>query len=317
MDAYFAHITYDCLLHFHGPQVPTFFQGQLTCDSLQVTRTRSAAGALCTSQGRVVMDCRLLQVDDGHYALRLRRDIRDITWETLKKYAMFSRTEISTQDEMWCVLGVWGDDALAAVRDTFDAVPVEREACVWVGDVMICLADDVSQALELVVPQASLANTLQALAVHAERRSEAEWRQQELRRGLVRTTVELSGKHVPQVLNYDLAGLLNFRKGCYIGQEVVARLHYKGTSKRRCAVYAATSDATIAPGTELLLPGTGGKVGNVLSVSPASDHATLVLALVTVEDSATALALSGQEPDGPLLQPVDLPYSLRGSSAAS
>ena len=123
MDAYYSQIVDDSLLHFTGDQVPTFFQGQLTCDCLEVNEAQTSLGALCTAQGRVLTDCRVLQLGENHYALRLRRDVRDMTHETLKKYAMFSRTTISDRDEDWALLAVWGHDAAAALASAIGGVP--------------------------------------------------------------------------------------------------------------------------------------------------------------------------------------------------
>ena len=317
MDAYYSKIVDDSLLHFTGDQVLNFFQGQLTCDCLDVNEAQTTLGALCTAQGRVLTDCRVLQLGENHYALRLRRDVRDITRETLKKYAMFSRTEISDRDEEWTLLGVWGKDAAVALRTAFEGGPDGRNSAFWIDGLMVCQADDDADAFELVVNSKALQAALVALSAQAQECPESHWQQNELRRGLLRTTAELSGNHLPQVLNYDLAGLLNFRKGCYIGQEVVARLHYRGKSKRRCGVYAIPADATVETGAELARADDRRQAGSVLRIVEASGKATLVLARVTVDDSEQPLLLADAANGGPLLQPVPLPYSVRGSSDAS
>lgn len=317
MRAYYSRLAEDSLLHFTGDQVPTFFQGQLTCDCLEVSETQTTLGALCNAQGRVLTDCRVLQLGENHYALRLRRDVRDITHDTLKKYAMFSRTAISDRDEEWTLLGVWGNDAAAALRTAFDGGPDGRDGAFWTDGLMVCQADDSGDAFELVVNSKALQAVLMALSAQARECSESHWQQNELRRGLLRTTAELSGNHLPQALNYDLAGLLNFRKGCYIGQEVVARLHYRGKSKRRCGVYAIAADATVEAGARLARTGDCGQVGGVLRAVAAEGEATLVMALVAVDDSEQPLLMADAASEGPFLQPVPLPYSVRGSSDAS
>jgi len=317
MPAFYAQLSSDSLLHFSGAQVPTFLQGQLTCDCLQLDASHSAHGALCSAQGRVVTDCRVLQLGDKHYALRLRSDVRDVTHETLKKYAIFSRTQISERDDEWTLLGLWGQDATTALRNVVGSIPEGRDMCVTTAAMVACQADEAGEAFELFVTRAALPDVLAALSSQAGECNEARWQQNELRRGLVRTTAELSGKHVPQVLNYDLAGLLNFRKGCYIGQEVVARLHYKGRSKRRCGIYTSTEAAKMESGTTLAQQGDGRPVGSVLRVIRAAGDESLVVALVTVADSELTLTLKDAGHDGPHLQPVPLPYSVRGSSEAS
>lgn len=317
MPAFYAQLPSDSLLHFSGGQVPTFLQGQLTCDCLQVGESHSASGALCSAQGRVVTDCRVLCLGDSHYALRLRSDVRNTTHATLEKYAMFSRTQISERDDQWTLLGLWGPDAAAVLRSIADVAPDGRDRCLTTDALVACQADDAGEAFELFVTRTAVPDIKTALAPSARECTEAHWQQNELRRGLVRTTAGLSGGHVPQALNYDLAGLLNFRKGCYIGQEVVARLHYKGKSKRRCGIYRIAEGADLEPGATLVPEADDRAVGSVLRVVRAAGEPSLVLALVTVADSELTLTVKGADTSGPHLQPVPLPYSLRGSSEAS
>ena len=192
-----------------------------------------------------------------------------------------------------------------------------RDACLRTDNLLACQADDGGEAFEIAVKGAALPTVLAGLSATAQPQPEVHWQQNELRRGIVRTTADLSGKHVPQVLNYDLAGLLNFRKGCYIGQEVVARLHYRGKSKRRCGVYAIPANATVEAGAELVRAGDHREVGSVLRVVGAEGEAALVVARVTVDDSEQPLLPADSASDDPLLRPVPLPYSVRGSSDAS
>ncbi len=317
MPAFYAQLFSDSLLHFNGGEVPTFLQGQLTCDCLQLSKTQSTQGALCNAQGRVVTDCRVLCLGETHYALRLRSDVRDISRATLEKYAMFSRTQISERDDDWALLGLWGPDAAAVLHTILGDTPDGRDHCLATETVVACQADDAAEAFELLVAHTAMPDVTAALASQAAECPETHWQQNELRRGLVRTSAELSGHHVPQALNYDLAGLLNFRKGCYIGQEVVARLHYKGKSKRRCAVYSIAEAADIEPGATLVPETHDRAVGSVLRVVRAAADASLVLALVTVADSELSLTVKDAGTHGPHLQPVPLPYSVRGSSEAS
>ena len=317
MDGHFTQLNADCLLHFTGAQVPTFLQGQLSCDCQSVSASQSALGALCTAQGRVVTDCRVLQLDDGHYALRLNRGVRETTHATLKKYAMFSRTELSARDDDWHLLAVWGADAAAVLETALGRRPHGFNASLSIGSCLVCQADEAGEAFELVVADTALADVRTALAAQVQEAPEAAWQQNELRRGIIRTTAALSGKHVPQVLNYDLAGLLDFKKGCYIGQEVVARLHYKGRSKRRCAVYALPPDARQPQeGDGLVAADDGRTLGSVLRAIAVDAGDTLVIGLVTADDSEQPLTLTGAGAST-LMQPVALPYTLRGSSAAS
>jgi folate-binding protein YgfZ len=318
MDAQYCTLRDDALLHLYGDQVLTFLQGQLTCDCLGVDNSHSSEGALCSAQGRVLTDCRLLALETGHCALRLSRDLREPIQSILQKYAMFSRTRLDTGDD-YTLVALWGTDAREQVEVLFGAAPAKRDACVSHEGALACQVDGDGQEFELTLPNTRATDTLAALQAGAMESTEAQWRARELRRGLLRCDLSLSGEQVPQALNYDLAGLLNFRKGCYIGQEVVARLHYKGKSKRRYALY--TGDGSLPEsGATLQTQDSGHKAGTVLRALPVSASESLVAALVNVDLHNDPLQVSrGDNGDGELaaLQPVALPYSLRGSADAS
>jgi folate-binding protein YgfZ len=318
MDAQFCTLRDDALLHLHGDQVLTFLQGQLTCDCEGVDDSHSSEGALCSAQGRVLTDCRLLWLETGHYALRLGRDLREPIQSTLQKYAMFSRTRLDANDDD-TLLALWGEGARRQVEALFGAAPAQRDACVAHEGALACQVDTDGREFELIAPAARAADMLTAIKAGAAEATEAQWRARELRRGLLRCDLTLSGEQVPQALNYDLAGLLNFRKGCYIGQEVVARLHYKGKSKRRYALFSG--EGSLPPtGATLETKDSGEKAGTVLRALPVSDSQGLVAALVNVDlQDSPLLAARGDANDGPqtVLQPVALPYSLRGSADAS
>jgi hypothetical protein len=318
MHAHFCTLHDDALLHLHGDQALTFLQGQLTCDCLGVDDTHSSEGALCNAQGRVLTDCRLLALEAGHCALRLARELREPVQSILQKYAMFSRTRLDTSDD-YTLIALWGADARKQLQALFGAAPAQRDDCVSHEGALACQVDSDGQEFELTLPNTRATDTLAALQAGATESTEAQWRARELRRGLLRCDLSLSGEQVPQALNYDLAGLLNFRKGCYIGQEVVARLHYKGKSKRRYALYTSDGDSP-ERGATLTTQDSDEKAGTVLRALPMASSESLVAALVNVELHDHLLRVSGGD-DGDdtvtALQPVALPYSLRGSADAS
>ena len=302
MSASIAQLDTETVLHLRGAGIADFLQGQLTSDMRPLSASHSVYGALRNPKGRVLADLRGVPLDDGHVLLRLRADIAETTAKTLGLYARFSRIECAVDDGSWSVLGAWGDAAvqLGAMFDIRPPGPGEIAplagggACVGVG----------LNRWELLLPSDAASETGEALQAAAG--TSAQWQAQELREGLYRMGSADVGEHTPQALNYDLAGLVSFSKGCYTGQEVVARLHYRGASKRRLAVFSASSaiEADVS-GSALTAPD-GSTVGTVMRVcTDASGGSTIAGQLQRSAFAAEAVHLQHRA-----LQRVALPYAL-------
>ena len=109
------------------------------------------------------------------------------------------------------------------------------------------------------------------------------------------------------MLNFDLTGLISFSKGCYTGQEVIARLHYRGTPKRRLYRVGLPADSTVQPGDPLFGAGSQ-SVGNLVNRAEVGGQAPRALVVATVAKLAEGLHL--QSNSGPALKLMELPYPL-------
>ena len=112
---------------------------------------------------------------------------------------------------------------------------------------------------------------------------------------------------VPQTVNFDLTGHISFTKGCYTGQEVVARLHYRGKSKRRGFAVAAGDATGLVAGAELFSSTSASSVGHVVNTALTAEGAR---AFVSATLEAAEAGLHVAAPDGPSLELLDLPYAL-------
>ena len=136
--------------------------------------------------------------------------------------------------------------------------------------------------------------------------AEDEWHALQIVNGFARIEAATMTEFVPQTLNYDLTGHISFDKGCYTGQEVVARLHYRGTPKRRTYLAELPQLANTSPGAEVYSASATQSVGNIVNAITTQDK-TLALVTSTVT-AANSLRLNN--PDGDLLTLGELPYSL-------
>jgi folate-binding protein YgfZ len=310
MTTQLARLDGDALLHLRGADVAAFLQGQLTCDTRDLAAQRSLPGALCNAQGRVIADLRVVQLARGHAALRVSRDLLQVTRETLARYAPFSRVEVDAGPGDWTCWACWGSAARAVVADACGAAPDGADGCISGDGFSIIQADASGEEFECLLDAARGAPLLAQLRAACAEGDEALWRSRELERGLLRLSASQSGAHVPQALDYDLAGLVSFRKGCYTGQEVIARLHYRGVPKRRSYLFASSAE-DVAGGDPVFRADADAAAGEVLRAAPAADGSWRLLALLRTADAEEPLRL--RDSRGPELRRLPLPYGVEGS----
>jgi folate-binding protein YgfZ len=309
-----------------GPDTLTFLQGQTTCDLNLLTPRRALIGAYCTAQGRLVCDFLLLGCGQDSWLMCMHRGICDSSAATFGKYIVFSNAEINNASDQWCSFAVWGDtvapDMGLGVGERYRVI--EKDGAWWVQ------ADERGQRFECLVPASMAPAFTDTLAAKLQPAAEQAWQLAEINAGLGHVEPETVEMFIPQMLNYQLTGHISFNKGCYTGQEVVARMHYRGKLKKPMflASLAGTPAAgtpaagtpaagtpaagtpaagTPAAGTPLYKPGSEQSIGNVVNCAPDGDTCRL-LAVVTskVRDLGVHLA----SPTGPLLDFHDLPYTV-------
>jgi hypothetical protein len=305
-DSHFSALSEDSVLALEGDGVAAFLQGQLTCDTRTAAPGQSVPGAFCNAQGRVVADLRLLLPAPGLGLLRTSSALAEHTATVLGRYAMFSRITVTDASDRWQPCALWGKEAAAVLRDAAGSVPQGENACVSGDGWLAVCCDQAGEAFELYLADDAGSALGDRLAA-AGGGTEADWRALELRRGLLRLGGGQAETQLPQALNYDRAGLVSFRKGCYTGQEVVARLHYRGRAKKRWGLWHGRPVETPAPG-ETLADGQGNPCAEVLRSVRDSAGTSWLAALARSEDSGQALVTTAGEP----LEPCVLPYAGEG-----
>jgi folate-binding protein YgfZ len=300
---YFANLAARGVLQVTGPEAIKFLQGQTTCDLEQLQGDAAMAGAYCTPQGRMVCDFRILASAEETYLLQMHGSICDPSMSVFGKYIVFSKAEIANVSPDWQQFAVWGESAageLGAEDAAVNQLWTEND-CLW-------LRTEAKQPrFEVCVPAAQANAFAGDLAGRFQARDESDWQLQEIDAGIGHVEAGTFESFLPQMLNYQLTDRVSFTKGCYTGQEVVARMHYRGKLKR--AMYLASVAGTDAPtaGTALFRPGREQSVGNVVNAASAADS-TRLLAVVTSAAIEGGIHLAS--PDGPTLEFLALPYSL-------
>ncbi|GAB6067114.1 folate-binding protein YgfZ [Methylothermus subterraneus] len=291
------------VLRIRGEDAPAFLQGQITCDVRQITPTCAGLGAICTPQGRVIATFWLLR-DDLGFCMLLAADLAEKIAHRLRLYILRSKVTIAAEKPALFGVSAAAPDRL---RRALGDLPQARGAVVhahrlyWLrmlppGERWLVLGEaEAAQALWL-----ELAETLGAAESPA-----TYWQLADIRAGLPRVTAATSEAFLPQMLNLDRLGGISFDKGCYTGQEIIARAHYLGQIKRRLYRVRLEGPHTPDPGAPLLVQGES--VGQVVNAAPA-DSGQEMLAVVRCDQAHNpAIRLAGHS-DAPL-QWLDLTYT--------
>jgi len=276
------------LLHISGPDTDRFLQGQLTCNMTRLTSDRALPGAYCNLKGRVIAD--FLAIRHGTDVLLLTQTgMAALLQQALEKYAVFFKTTMSIVTQDWRVVALTASTDDTAPAWTADAGPYH------------CRILDSGLAVNLPGPDlravvlwpAQVSCPIDRIAF--ETGTQNDWELACVRAGMAHLTPAQSGLYTPQLLNHDINGTVDFKKGCYTGQEVVARMHYRGTAKKRlylATAYPEASDTVADPEASSVIDNEGKICGNVLQLALNEDGAWLML--VTLPCSLADQAVAGE-----------------------
>ena len=265
-----------------GADAGAFLQGQLTADLRRLEPGLSTPAAWCSPQGRVIALMRVTPVPDGFLAV-LPRELCGAVVERLGRFVMRSRVRLADESSGLAVAGVSGRESGSFERcDGVTALrlPVER-------DLLVASAGALREALDG-VPQAA----------------DGDWDLACVGLGEPEVYVATSEAWVPQLLNLDLLGAVSFQKGCYPGQEIVARTQHLGRIKRRLFRYRVAGKAPLPPGAALCLD--RAKVGEVVRFASRGGIREL-LAVVNLDAAGVGLT---DETGALTCSPEPLPYAV-------
>jgi tRNA-modifying protein YgfZ len=272
-----------------GPDRIAFLQGQLTQDVAALAPERVQLAALLSPAGRALALARLIAHGES-VALIVPAALAAGLAERLRKYVLRAKATITL--EAGLALGAVLEEAPGETDARFGPAPAGTHAQLADGASLVRLA---GRAL-LLAPAATLAPHLNAAA------DPARWERVAIAAGEPSVLAETQEHWTAQMLNLDRLDAISFSKGCYTGQEIVARTQHLGRIKRRMLRYRLAA-APPPPGAPLLAGNE--RVGEVVRSAPTADGAEL-LAVVTLEARARELATA----DGARLSELPLPYPL-------
>jgi hypothetical protein len=278
------------LIRARGEDARGFLHGQLTQDMLHLEPGAARLAGYCSAKGRLLASFVVWLDADGDVLLACSADLLPATLKRLSMFVLRAKCQLSDASAELPLHGLVG----AAVPGSAPGAVTDHR--------VVRLPDGAG------VPRALCAGpppTAPALDPEL-------WRWLEVHSGVPRIVAATAEHFVPQMVNLELVGGVNFQKGCYPGQEVVARSQYRGTLKRRA--YVVRSDAPLQPGQELYTPADPEQpVGEVvLAAAPAGREAA---ALVELKIAAAGGPLHAGSAAGPALHLAALPYTIPAEAA--
>lgn len=283
--AFITPLLYQGVLSIIGPDSAKFLQGQLTCDINSSSPEQSILGAACTPQGRMFSSFRVFQNHDKNgYLLRMRRDLINQTLETIHKYSVFFKTELSNAEDEWLGLGIWGDNCESLISQTFNIenLPQQVGQSFSTESIIVVRMPGTTPRYECWLKSTDIIEKWDSLNQQAQPTSNYPWLQQDIEAGVAEVSQAIEGDFNPHMLNFQLVDAVSFDKGCYTGQEIVARTHYRGKSKRLMKRFELTGGSLLTPGSELSEDTSNKTIATVICAAPKSGNETHQEALLLV-----------------------------------
>ena len=307
VSTHFCRLTQPGLLRFTGADAQVFLQGQLSCDVAALQPLQATYGSYNTSKGRMLASFLMWRVG-ADYFMQLPRSLCEPIRKRLSMYVLRSKVQVTEASEAYAPFGLCGEHIDAALRSAGLPVTTTPLKLIESGDALLLRLDTGRCLILAAVEHADPLKT--ALATAATLAAEAVWDLATIHAGIPIITAATQEAFVPQMANLDRIGGVSFSKGCYPGQEIVARMHYLGKLKQRMVLAHVETDSAPQPGQKLYSSDLDGQSsGAIVNAAPAATGGFDVLAVVHTS-SLGAVAVKLDSVEGPELHLLTLPYPL-------
>lgn len=289
------------LLKITGDDATTFLQGQLTND-INLTSNQWQYSGYCTPKGRCIALFKIWQTENTFFAL-IDKSLAELTIKRLRMYVMRSKVIIEELESQY--YGAFNPQSAAQITSCFSDTQLEQleknsflsqdnTHCLSFGGRFLIITD----------------NKIQPETV--DQKEKNQWLVKNIKEGLPQVTAQSSELFIPQMLNLDLLNGINFKKGCYTGQEIVARMHYLGKLKQRmfvCSVSSDSSESSINTGDKIFSDtDLKSSVGHIVNI--AGESAIAVLRLDSIKTTQEKESIFHTSEQTTLTVNNDQPYPL-------
>lgn len=295
------------LLRVSGEDAQRFLQNLLSNDIRDTDSGRAQLSSLNNAKGRMLASM-LVWKEGDDYLLQMPRGLCEAIRKKLSMYVLRSKVKVSdASDEKVCI-GLSGDKALSALQGLYAEMPAQDMTVTQAADATLIRRD--ARRVQIVTPAARAMEIWQSLSAVATPAGSPCWDWLDIRAGVPFILPQTQEAFVPQMVNFELIGGINFKKGCYPGQEVVARMHYLGKAKRRMYLARVMTDVAPLPGDKVFSAGDAAQAcGEVVNAAQAA-HGGYEMLVVVQTEAADSFPLHLDTLTGPRLELEALPYAL-------
>ena len=303
-------LSHRSLLKASGTDAQDFLQGQFCNDVRAVDSSHSQLSAYCTPKGRILASFRLLQTTDGYF-MNMHSDVAEATLKRLRMFVLRSQVVLDDMSNELGQIGIAGPQASQLLEAEFGRLPEAANAVCSKANLVCARIADQTPRFEIFGPIDEIKSLWTRLSATASPAATHYWTWLDIQAGLPSITGPVVEAFVPQMINLHWVDGLSFKKGCYPGQEIVARTHYLGKLKRR--MYLAHIDTPTCPAVgdevhRMADPG-GQSAGKILHSHPAPQGGCDVLVVMQIEAVTTDEIIANRDTHTKL-QFQDLPYTV-------
>jgi len=304
----FADLSHYGLISAHGDDAAEFLLGQFTNDLRDVDEQHSQYSGYCNAKGRLLATFRVFRRGDSYY-LSLPTEMVESLISKLRLFILRSNVTLEDASDTFIHLGVSGETAAADLEKAFGALPAKVHDVIQNDEGLVIRVPGINPGYEVFTSFERATALWDELDVHNAPVGADAWQLLDIEAGIPVISPATREAFVPQMANLQLVDGISFRKGCYPGQEIVARMQYLGKLKRRMYRARIDSSERPQPGDEIFPAGANTQsAGKLVSVAPHPDGGFEVLAVLQIANAESGETLHLGTSDGPTLELEYPPY---------
>lgn len=290
------------IVNVSGVDAKAFLQGQLTCNMNDITQSQSGLSAHCNLKGRMQGLFRVIQVQESQYWLTMPLTLVPFALKNLQKYALFSKVQMTDSSAMLSVIGIFGDQAKELVAKVcgLPTLSLEVNHCLSVnsehGLCVICRIPGLTPRYEIYGTHKTI------LTIECQQALPNIWELLDIQAGLPCVYPQTIDELLPHHVSLDALQGISFNKGCYLGQEIIARMHYKGKIKKHL-YHAKILQNEFIPEPGTLILSDPDPVGTVVRASKGFDNSIELLVVLDEQQQGSQNLHLGTF-DGPKLAAI-------------
>ncbi len=297
------------LIRARGAEAQDFLNGQLSNDTRLLDAAHRQLASWCSPKGRMLVIFWLFQRGQD-YLLQLPSVLQENILTRLRKFVLRTKVTLDNVEAELVSLGLSGPDTEQILRETLGFAPNRDNGCETRGETTVISLPGPHPRFQIVAPPATVITLWDSFKFKAVPVGPPVWAWLDIMAGIPTVLPQTNEEFVPQMVNLETVGGVNFKKGCYPGQEIVARMQYLGKLKQRMYRAHVVAEVAPRPGDAIYAPDFPAQsAGTVVDAQPSPGDGYDLLAVIQIS-SATAGELHIGNETGPQLTLQSLPYSV-------